>query len=165
MRVALASGCNFWNGGEFYGTPEYNSCHLLERYFTKYPEDASKVILSIKGGITPSFKPDGSPEFVKSSIDNCLRLLKGKKSIDLFECARVDKDTPLEVTMKALEEYVKEGKIGGISLSEVGAATIRKAANFTKIEAVEVEVSLFSRDIFVNGVAAACAEHNIPIVA
>ena len=39
MKTALDAGCNFWNGGEVYGTPEYNSLHLLKAYFTKYPED------------------------------------------------------------------------------------------------------------------------------
>jgi aryl-alcohol dehydrogenase-like predicted oxidoreductase len=85
--------------------------------------------------------PDGSPEGVRSSVDNCLRLLKGKKKIDIFECARVDKNIPIEITLKTLdEEYVKTGKIGGIALSEVGAATIEKAVNVTKIVAAEVEL-------------------------
>src|SRR6266496_1085664 len=114
MKAALAAGCNFWNAGEFYGTPEFNSLTLLNKYFTKYPEDASKVVLSIKGGIK-DMHPDGSPEGIKRSVENCLRLLDGKKSIDVFECARVDKSTPIETTMKALEEYVKAGKIGGIA--------------------------------------------------
>ena len=109
--------------------------------------------------------PDGSPEGIRKSVDNCLILLKGKKSIDVFEMARVDKKTPLETTFKTFEEYVKAGKIGGIALSEVSATTIKKAASITKIVAVEVEVSLFTTHIFDNGVAAACAEHNIPIVA
>jgi aryl-alcohol dehydrogenase-like predicted oxidoreductase len=43
MRQSLALGANFWNGGEFYGTPEYNSLTLLKKYFEKYPEDADKV--------------------------------------------------------------------------------------------------------------------------
>jgi len=165
MKASLAAGCNFWNGGEFYGTPEYNSLTLLEKYFTKYPEDADKVVLSIKGGIK-NMSPDGSPENVRNSVDNCLKLLNGKKSIDIFECARVDKNTPIEVTLKTLDdEYVKTGKIGGIGLSEVGAATIRRAAKVVKIVAAEVELSLWSLNIFENGVAAACAENNIPIVA
>lgn len=164
MKASLESGCNFWNAGEFYGTPEYNSLHLMEKYFTKYPEDASKVILSIKGGLN-NMVPDGSPEGIRKSVENCLTLLKGKKSIDIFEMGRVDKKTPLETTFKALEEYVKAGKIGGVALSEVNATTIKKAVGITKIVAVEVEVSLFTTHIFDNGVAAACAEHNIPIVA
>ncbi|TAQ88546.1 hypothetical protein B7494_g3160 [Chlorociboria aeruginascens] len=167
MKTALNAGCNFWNGGEFYGTPQYNSLHLLEKYFTKYPEDASKVVISIKGAINlEKTGPDGSPEGIRRSIDNCLKILNGKKTLDIFECARVDPKTPIEITLKVLdEEYVKTGKIGGIALSEVSAATIHRAAKVTKIVAAEVEVSLFTMNIFENGVAAACAEHNIMVVA
>ncbi|KAG4441203.1 hypothetical protein IFR05_003321 [Cadophora sp. M221] len=164
MRASLEAGANFWNAGEFYGTPEFNSLTLLNKYFTQYPEDAKKVVLSIKGGLV-KMQPDGTAEGIKTSVENCLRLLDGKKSIDIFECARVDRNTPIETTMKALEEYVKAGKIGGIALSEVSASSVRRAAKVTKIVAVEVELSLWSTDILSNGVAAACAENNIPIVA
>jgi len=164
LKASLKAGANFWNAGEFYGTPEHNSLTLLNKYFTKYPEDAEKVVLSIKGGLV-NMRPNGTPEGIKTSVENCLRLLDGKKSIDVFECARVDKSVPIETTMKALEEYVKAGKIGGIALSEVSAATIQKAAKATKIVAVEVELSLWTLNILSNGVAAACAENNIPVVA
>jgi pyridoxine 4-dehydrogenase len=164
MKAALANGNNFWNAGEFYGTEDYNSLHLLNSYFTKYPEDAEKVVLSIKGGLK-NMSPDGSPENVQRSVENCLKLLDGKKSIDIFEMARVDHNIPLEVTLEELEKYVTAGKIGGIALSEVGAATIKKAVKITKIVAVEVEVSLWATDIFTNGVAAACAENNLLVVA
>ncbi|THV46596.1 hypothetical protein BGAL_0373g00020 [Botrytis galanthina] len=167
LKAALDRGCNFWNGGQFYGTPEYNSLTICAAYFEKYPEDADKVVLSIKGGINlEKFVPDGSPEGVRKSVDTCLALLKGKKEIDIFECARVDKNTPIEVTMKVLEEeYVKTGKIGGISLSECSAETVRRAAKVTKIVACEVEVALNTLDIFQNGVAEACREHDILVVA
>lgn len=164
MRSALKAGANFWNGGEFYGPPEANSLQLLEKYFTRYPEDADKVILSIKGGIK-NMRPDGSPEGIRASVDNCLKLLNGKKKIDIFECARVDKTTPIDVTLTELEKYVKEGKIGGIALSEVNANTIKTAVSITKIVAVEAELSLWAPDIFSNGVAIACAENDIPVVA
>jgi pyridoxine 4-dehydrogenase len=99
-------------------------------------------------------------------MDNCLKLLNGKKHIDIFEYARVDKNVPIETTLKVLEEeYVKTGKLGGIGLSEVSAATIEKAAKATKIVAVEVELSLWSTDIFQNGVAETCAKFGIPVVA
>lgn len=166
MKAALAKGANFWNGGEIYGPPDANSLTLLKRYFTKYPEDADKVVLSIKGGVNvATHSPDGSKEGIARSINACLEQLGGTKKIDLFECARVDKTVPLEETMLALKEYVDAGKIGGIGLSEVGAKTIREAAKIVKIDAVEVEVSIWSPDILKNGVAQACAELNIPIVA
>ncbi|KAF4632547.1 hypothetical protein G7Y89_g5573 [Cudoniella acicularis] len=164
MKASLEVGCNFWNAGEFYGTEEFNSLHLINRYFTKYPEDADNVVLSIKGGLY-NMAPDGSPENIKRSVENCLKLLDGKKSIDIFECARVDKKTPIETTMAALNEYVKVGKIGGIGLSEVGAETLKKAVKVAKIAAVEVELSLWALEPLNNGVASVCAENNIPIVA
>jgi pyridoxine 4-dehydrogenase len=166
MKAALDAGCNFWNGGEFYGTPERNSLQLLNKYFTRYPEDAEKVVLSIKGVIdVEKHRPDGSPEGVKRSVEKCLKLLDGKKKIDIFEPARVDPNTPIETTLKALEEYVNAGQIGGISLSEVSANTIHRAVKVTNIVGCEVELSLWTTDIFKNGVAAACVEHNIPVIA
>ena len=165
MRAALKHGANCWNGGEFYGTEEYNSLHLLNSYFTKYPEDAEKVVLSIKGGVNKGHVIDGSEEGVRRSVDNCLKLLGGKKKLDIFECARVDPKTPIETTIAALAEYVKEGKLGGISLSEVKADTIRRAAKIHPISAVEVEVSLWQTNMLDNGVASTCAELGIPIIA
>jgi pyridoxine 4-dehydrogenase len=53
MKAALESGSNFWNGGELYGTPAANSLHLLHNYFTRYADDADKVVLSIKGPFEP----------------------------------------------------------------------------------------------------------------
>jgi pyridoxine 4-dehydrogenase len=165
MRTALALGANNWNGGELYGSPERNSLHLLNEYFTKYPKDAEKVVLSIKGGIVPGqMKPDGSKEGVQRSIDECLRVLDGKKFLDLFECARVDPNVPIEDTVSYIAEYVKAGKVGGISLSEVGAKSIRKAHAVHPVSAVEVEFSLWATDILENDVAATCAELGIPII-
>lgn len=165
MRTALANGCNLWNGGESYGTPEHNSLTLLKKYYEKYPNDANRVILNVKGGATSTLSPDGSPEFVKKSVLNCLEMLGGKGGIDMFECARRDPNVPLKTTLEALAELVDEGKIGGVALSEVNAETIRETAKITKILAVEVELSLWSTDPLTNGIAAACAELKIPIQA
>jgi len=168
MRAALESGANFWNGGEIYGPPDANSLTLLREYFTHYPEDVDRVVLSIKGcmSLVPHPKPDGSREGVRRSVEQCLKDLGGTKTcIDIFESARVDASTPLEVTMGAFEELINEGKISGVSLSEVGEATVRKAAKMTKISAVEVELSMFSTEPLTNGVAKACAELGIPIIA
>lgn len=166
MRTALSEGAVAWNGGELYGSPERNSLHLLNEYFTKYPSDAEKVVLSIKGGLVPgAMKPDGSREGIKRTMEETLRVLDGKKFLDLFECARVDPNTPIEDTVSYLAEYVKAGKLGGISLSEVGANTIRRAHKVHPISAVEVEVSLWETSAFENGVVETCGELGIPIVA
>ena len=166
MKTALQLGATNWNGGELYGTPEKNSCHLLNAYFTEYPEDAAKIVLSIKGGLVPGqMKPDGSEKNVRRSVEDCLKVLDGKKTIDLFECARVDPNTPIEDTIRALKALQDEGKIGGISLSEVRAETIRRAAAVAPISAVEIELSLWAPDVLTNGVAATAGELDIPIIA
>lgn len=166
MDAALENGANYWNGGEFYGTPDYNSLHLLRDYFTKYPEKASKVVLAIKGSRTPgTLKFDGSEKGLRRSIDECNRVLAGTKTLDIFECARVDSETPIEETVRVLGQLVKEGKIRGIGLSEVKADTIRRAARVHTITQVEVELSLWSPDILYNGVVDTCAELGILIIA
>lgn len=166
MKAALDSGANFWNAGELNGTSEANSLHLLNRYFTKYPEDADKVVISVKGGTVPGkLMVDNSAKNIRRSIDECLRVLDGKKFLDIFEPARQDPKVPLEETMGTMAQYVKEGKLGGIGLSEVDPTQIKTSASMHPIAAVEVEMSLHCPDIISNGVASTCGELGIPIVA
>jgi pyridoxine 4-dehydrogenase len=68
------------------------------------------------------------------------------------------KPKPNDANKTTVEEQVKAGNIGGIGLSEVSAATIRKAAAVTKIVCVGTELSLWTLDILNNGVAKTCAE-------
>lgn len=143
--------------------------HLLKTYFEKYPEDAERVVISIKGGLFISDKGmgvDGSEKGIGKSVDYCLEMLKGTgKKLDIYECCRVDPKVEIEETIGTLKKYVDEGKLGGISLSEVEEEHIRRAAKVAKIDAVEVEVSLWDTRVLHNGVAAACKELGIPIVA
>ena len=166
MSAALENGATYWNGGEFYGTPEYNTLHLVHEFFTKYPQHANEVVLCVKGNRTPgSLEFDGSEKGVRRSVDECLRVLGDAKMLDIFECARVDLRIPIEETVGVLAHYVKEGRLRGIGLSEVRAETIRRAAAVHKIAQVEVEMSLWATDALTNGVAAACAELDIPLMA
>ncbi|KAI6816350.1 Aldo/keto reductase [Hortaea werneckii] len=165
MKTALDQGANFWNGGIHYGTPAANSLQLLKYYFEQYPEDATKVVLSIKGAFGMKTGPTGSPEAIRESIEEAVKVLGDTKKVDIFEMARVDPNVPIETSVKALAELVKEGKIGGIGLSEVGASTIRKAHAIHPVSAVEVELSLFTPDPLHNGIVDTCHELNIPIIA
>ncbi|KAH7162958.1 NADP-dependent oxidoreductase domain-containing protein [Dactylonectria estremocensis] len=167
MRTAVEKGVTVWNGGEFYGTPEYNSMTLLKHYFTKYPEDADKVTVFMKGGLNfETHALDGSPEGVRRTLDNIIAQMEGTKKIDGFAYARRDTSVPLEVTLGVIQkEYIDTGKIGGVYVSECSAETIHEASKHAKIIAAEVELSMFSPDILKNGVAAACAQYNIPVLA
>lgn len=166
MHVAAETGALLWNGGEFYGSKERNTLHLLRDYFTKYPEDTGKIVVVMKGGIDPDkMIPDGTEAGVRRSVEQCVKVLGDTKIIDVFECSRVDPLVPIEETMKCLKALKDEGKIKNIGLSEPKAETIRRAARVVPIATVEAELSLWSRDILNNGVAATCAELGIPIIA
>jgi pyridoxine 4-dehydrogenase len=72
----------------YYGTPTFNSLHVLRYYFEKYPEDASKVVLSIKGAYSHEVGPIGDAEGIRASVDQALEILAGTKQIDVFELGR-----------------------------------------------------------------------------
>jgi pyridoxine 4-dehydrogenase len=124
-------------------------------------------VLSIKGAYDGATGiPHCTPAGIRASVDECLRILGGSKSIDLFECARVDPNVSIEETVSTLAEIIKEGKIRSYGLSEVNAATIRRAYSILPPAAVEVELSLFSREVLEKGgVADTCRELGIPLVA
>lgn len=165
MKATLDKGANFWNAGWIYGPPNANSTQLLNYYFSIHPSDAQKVVLSIKGCFDMIDGPDCSPEGIRKNIDEILKVLDGKVNIDMFEPARIDPKVPVEDMMKTLADSVKDGKTGGIGLSEVNASTIRRAHAVSPVSAVEVEMSLFSTDALTNGVFETCAELGIPVVA
>ncbi|KAI0294707.1 aldo/keto reductase [Multifurca ochricompacta] len=151
----------------FYGqdaTPA--NLELVARFFHKYPSYADKVFLSVKGGTKlHSLQPDGSPENLRRSVDYILEKLNGTKSLDLFECARYDPTYPLEDTLNVLQDLVQEGKFKYIGLSEVSAATVRRAHKVApEVAAVEIEISPWSYTQETKDVIAACAELGIAVI-
>ncbi|KAF5697961.1 putative pyridoxine 4-dehydrogenase [Fusarium globosum] len=166
IRTALDSGCNWLNGGEFYGPPDANSLALMRRYLEKYPEDADRIVLTIKGGLGPNYVPLGTKENIRRSIDDCLETLGPVGRIASFEIGRKDPNVDYEEdTLAAISEYVKDGKIDGISCSELNANTLRSAAKKFKITALEIELSLFTTDPLTNGLLEVCGELGIPVLA
>ncbi|KAK5163626.1 uncharacterized protein LTR77_010575 [Saxophila tyrrhenica] len=166
LKAALEAGSNFWNGGRIYGTEDYNSLHLLKAYFSKYPEDVEKVCVSIKACFsTATATAEARAEQVRENIEHCLAVADGKFRIDVFQAARLDPDVPVEETIGAIAEYVEAGKIGGVGITECSAASLKKAAAVTEIAAAELELSLFTTGILHNGLAEACREYSIPIIA
>ncbi|KAK0386055.1 hypothetical protein NLU13_5892 [Sarocladium strictum] len=166
MKAALENGMLLWSAGEFYGTPEYNSMTILKAYFTKYPEDADRVVIAVKGGIDPvTHKEDGSAEGTRRSIQNILGQLGATKKLDIWIPARRDPKVPLAETFAAAQEFIDAGQLGAVALSEVNAGTLREGVEAAKLALCEVELSMFSPDILRNGVAKICAENNVPVMA
>ena len=166
IRTALDAGCNWLNGAEFYGPPDANSLALIRRYLEKYPEDADRIVLTIKGGLGANYVPDGSKENVRRSIDDCIKTLGPVGRMASFAVGRRDPNTDYENdTLATINEYVKDGKIDGISCSELNANTLRNASKKFKITAIEIELSLFTTDPLTNGLLEACGELDIAVLA
>lgn len=110
-----------------------------------------QVVLATKFGIVrdpndPTKRGvNGRPEYVKASCEASLKRL-GVEVIDLYYQHRVDLDTPIEETVGAMAELVKEGKVLHLGLSEAGPDTVRRAQAVHPIAALQTEYSLWSRD-------------------
>ncbi|KAM0252051.1 hypothetical protein ACHAP5_001376 [Fusarium lateritium] len=166
IRAALDAGCNWLNGADFYGPPDANSLALIRRYLEKYPEDANRIVLTTKGGLGPNYTPLGTKEGTRQSIESSLKTLGPVGRIGSFAVARKDSNADYEDdTLTTINQYVQEGKIDGISCSEVNADTLRSAAKKFKIIALETELSLFTTDMLTNGVLEACGELDIAVLA
>ena len=106
---------------------------------------------------------DGSPEYVRRACDASLQRL-GFETIDLYYQHRVDTRVPIEVTVGAMGDLVRAGKVRYLGLSEASARTIRRAHAVHPISAIQTEYSLWTRDPE-DEVLAACAELGIGFVA
>lgn len=111
----------------------------------------SNIILATKFGNVRSQSGEflgvnGRPEYVKSACDASLRRL-GVDYIDLYYQHRVDPATPIEETVGAMAELVREGKVRYIGLSEAAPANIRRAHSVHPVTALQTEYSLWSRDV------------------
>jgi len=88
---------------------------------------------------------NGRPEYVRQSCEGSLKRLN-VETIDLYYQHRVDPNTPIEETVGAMADLVKEGKVRYLGLSEAAVATIRRAHKVHPISAVQTEYSLWTRD-------------------
>lgn len=145
IHRALDLGINFLDTADMYGP--FTNEELLGRALIGKRE---QVTLATKFGIVRSPGSEvrgfnGKPEYVQSACDASLKRLK-TDYIDLYYLHRIDPATPPELTVEAMGNLVKAGKVRGIGLSEVSAATLRKLHDVFPISAVQTEYSLWSRD-------------------
>jgi aryl-alcohol dehydrogenase-like predicted oxidoreductase len=128
-----------------------------------------RAVVATKFGIVRGARPEdrsinGKPEYVRSACEASLRRL-GVEVIDLYQQHRVDPNTPIEETVGAMAALVKEGKVKHIGLSEVSAATLRRAHAVHPISSVQSEYSLWSREPEEDDVFATCAELGVGFLA
>src|SRR5258706_10775662 len=164
IQRALELGVDFLDTADAYG-PHKNE-ELLGRALRGRRE---RVVLATKFGIVRDPKNpmvrsiSGKPQYVRESCEGSLRRL-GTDHIDLYYQHRVDPATPIEETVGAMAELVKQGKVKYLGLSEAGVETLRRACKVHPISALQTEYSLWSRDPE-DGILAACRELGIGFVA
>lgn len=142
---AFDNGVNFLDTADFYGSGANES--LLGAALRGRRDEA---VIATKFGLLWDEKGgfagvNGRPEYVKQACDASLKRL-GVDTIDLYYQHRVDPNTPIEETMGAMAELVKQGKVRALGLSAASAEQIRRAHAVHPISALQSEYSLWCRD-------------------
>ncbi len=164
IHEALDRGITLLDTADMYG-PHHNE-ELVGRAIIDRRDD---VFLATKFGImrdpsNPRVRGvNGRPDYVRSACEASLRRLK-VEVIDLYYQHRVDPDVPIEDTVGAMAELVREGKVRHLGLSEAAPATLRRAHAAHPIAALQSEYSLWTRDPE-DGALATCRELGVALVA
>ncbi|KAL0957972.1 hypothetical protein HGRIS_000149 [Hohenbuehelia grisea] len=143
LDAVHASGSTFWDTADVYGDSE----ELLGKWFKKSGK-RKDIFLASKFGLASDTGKvvHAHPDYVPKAIDKSLERL-GVDQIDLYYLHRPDPEVPIELTVGALAEAVKAGKVKYLGLSECSAATLRRAHAVHPISALQVEYSPFTLDI------------------
>jgi len=164
IHAALDAGIDLLDTGDFYGMGHNEM--LLGEALAGRPRDSYR--LSVKFGAQRG--PDGAwlgydarPAAVKTALSYTLKRLR-TDYIDVYRPARLDPNVPIEDTVGAIAELVKAGYVRQLGLSEVSAATIRRAHAVMPVSDLQIEYSLISRGIE-DTILPACRELGIGITA
>ncbi len=162
---ALELGVSMFDTAALYGFGANET--LVGRALKAHRE---KFVLASKGGMAgvqfdDGIKRviDGSPEAIRRNCEDSLKRLQ-VETIDLYYLHRWDKKVPIEDSVGAMAELVREGKVRELGLSEVSAQTLRRAHAVHPIVAVQSEYSLWSRNVEI-GVLQACRDIGAALVA
>jgi aryl-alcohol dehydrogenase-like predicted oxidoreductase len=145
IHRAIELGVNLLDTADMYGVGRNEE--LVGRAIRGRRE---KVVLATKFGLVrgPSGERlgmNGRPQYVRSACEASLKRL-AVEIIDLYYQHRVDPNTPIEDTLGAMSELVRQGKVRHLGLSEAAPDTIRRAHRVHPITALQTEYSLWSRD-------------------
>ncbi|RDB06721.1 aldo/keto reductase [Runella aurantiaca] len=159
-------------GGKFLDTADIYGPFLNETLIAKAIDgNREKYIIATKFGFEIDDNGqanwaaiNGSKSYVKKAVERSLKNL-GTDYIDLYYLHRLDTNTPIEETVEAMGELVKEGKVKYIGLSEVSSETIRKAHQVHPLTAVQSEYSLFERQIEELGILDTLKDLGISLIA
>ena len=142
LQTALDMGINFFDTADVYGNG-HNEIFVGNAL----REVRKDLILATKFGFLPNENGIcGRPEYAKKACDASLQRL-GTDYIDLYYLHRIDNNVPIEETIGAMSDLVKEGKVRHIGLSEVSVQSLKKAHAIHPITALQSEYSIWVRDV------------------
>ena len=147
IRAALDAGVTLLDTGDFYGMGHNEM--LLRDALRGADRDSVFIQVKFGGQRDPRgafIGHDASPVAVKNSLAYTLQRL-GTDHVDLYQPARLDPRVPIEDTVGAIAEMIEAGFVRYLGLSEMGAATIRRAHAVHQVTALQIEYSLMSRGI------------------
>lgn len=165
IHRSLESGGNFLDTADLYGPLENE--RLIAKAIKGNRDQyiiATKFGFEIDDNEQLTWKINGKKDYVKKAVERSLKNL-GTDYIDLYYLHRLDPNTPIEETVGAMAELVKEGKVGYIGLSEVSSETIKKAHKIHPLTAIQTEYSLFERSAEESGILNTLKELSIGFVA
>lgn len=146
LHTAIELGVDFFDTADMYGSG-HNEELLGKALKGRFGEITIATKFAIMRGANGEYRGiNCKPEYVKEACERSLKRL-GTGTIDLYYCHRVDPQTPIEDTVGAMAELVKEGKVRYIGLSEVKGETLKRAHAIHPISALQSEYSIWTRDI------------------
>lgn len=145
LNLAIELGINFWDTADIYAkgdneklvsqvlVPNRDRIFIATKFGFRWDDDKAR-----------SF--DASPAYLKTAVEQSLKRLR-IDHIDLYYAHRVDPNVPIEETVGAMSELVKEGKVRYLGLSEASTGSLKKAHAVHPIAALQSEYSLLTRDV------------------
>ncbi|THG93670.1 hypothetical protein EW026_g7629 [Hermanssonia centrifuga] len=185
LDAVHARGCTFWDTSDVYGDSEVliGNWHVICKYlgypsrqlmdFDRFKRTGKRdeIFLATKFGfaldrntINDGPMIIGTPEYSREAIDKSLEKL-GTDHVDLWYLHRPDANVPIELTVGAMAEAVKAGKVKYIGLSECSEQTLRRAHAVHPIAAIQMEYAPFTLDIEETGLLKAAKELGVAVVA
>ena len=170
LHAAFDAGVTFLDTADVYCWDDREIGHnerLIAQALRSWSGDRSRLTIATKGGMTRPegrWDPDGRAKHLAAACERSCRALD-VNAIDLYQLHAVDPRTPLATSVRALASLQRHGLIKSIGLSNVTVGQIEEARRIVGIDAVQVELSVWSDGNILSGVAEYCVKNGIRLVA
>jgi aryl-alcohol dehydrogenase-like predicted oxidoreductase len=170
LHAALDAGVTFLDTADAYAWDDTETGHnerLIARALATWNGDRARVTVATKGGLTRPggrWVANGRAQHLAAACDASCRAL-GVDRIDLYQLHAPDPRTPLATSVRALDRLKRDGRVTAIGLCNVNLRQLEEARQITTIDAVQVELGIWTDDAILSGVVPYCVAHGIRVIA